>query len=40
MHVADHCLGSKTIAQAWSFDVKIEGKNAVRLLDLTLSNNR
>lgn len=39
MNVVDHCLQSKTVAQAWSFDVKIEGKNAVRLLDLTTNNN-
>lgn len=40
MNVIDHCLQSKTIAKAWSFDVKIEGKNATRLLDLTTNNNR
>lgn len=40
MNIIEHCLQSKTIAQAWSFDVKIEGKNAVRLLDLTTNNNR
>lgn len=40
MHVVDHCIQGKTVAQAWSFDVKIEGKNAVRLLDLTLNNGR
>lgn len=39
MNVVDHCLGGKTIAQAWSFDVKIEGENAVRLLDLAVNNN-
>jgi hypothetical protein len=40
MSVTDHCLEGKTISQAWSFDVKIEGKNAARLLDLSTSNNR
>jgi hypothetical protein len=40
MNVVDHCLQSKTVAQAWSFDVKFEGQNATRLLDLTLNNNR
>jgi hypothetical protein len=40
MNIIDHCIQKKTVAQAYSFDVKIEGKNAVRLLDLTLSNNR
>lgn len=39
MNVGSHCLGGKTIAQAWSFDVKFEGKNALRLLDLTTNNN-
>ncbi len=40
MNVVDHCIQSKTLAQAWSFDVKVEGKNATRLLDLTTDNNR
>lgn len=40
MSVTDHCIQSKTVAQAWSFDVKIEGQNATRLLDLTTNNNR
>ena len=40
MNVVDHCIQGKTKAQAWSFDVKIEGKNALRLLDLTMNNNR
>jgi len=40
MNVVEHCLQGRTIAQAWSFDVKIEGKNAVRLLDMTTNNNR
>jgi hypothetical protein len=33
------CIQGKTIAQAWSFNVKIEGANATRLLDLTTNNN-
>ena len=40
MNIIDHCIQSKTVAQSYSFDVKVEGKNAVRLLDLTLNNNR
>jgi hypothetical protein len=40
MNVVDHCIQSKTVAQAYSFDVKVEGKNASRLLDVTLNNNR
>jgi Domain of unknown function (DUF4150) len=40
MNVVDHCIQGKTVAQAWSFDVKIEGKNALRLLDLTMNNKR
>ena len=39
MNVGSHCIQGKTIAQAWSFDVKLEGKNALRLLDLTTNNN-
>lgn len=39
MNVGSHCIQGKTIAQAWSFDVKFEGKNALRLLDLTTNNN-
>jgi hypothetical protein len=38
-NVGSHCIQGKTIAQAWSFDVKFEGKNALRLLDLTTNNN-
>jgi hypothetical protein len=32
-------IQGKTKAQAWSFDVKVEGTNATRLLDLTTNNN-
>lgn len=39
MNVVDHCIQGKAIAQAWSFNVKVEGENAVRLLDITLGNN-
>lgn len=39
MNVGSHCIQGKTIAQAWSFDVKFEGKNALRLLDITTNNN-
>ena len=39
MNVGSHCIQGKTVAQAWSFDVKFEGKNALRLLDLTTNNN-
>lgn len=38
-NVGSHVITGKTLAQAWSFDVKFEGKNALRFLDLTLSNN-
>jgi hypothetical protein len=40
MNVGSHVLQGKTVAQAWSFDVKFEGRNALRLLDLTTNNNR
>jgi hypothetical protein len=39
MNVAAQCIQGKTVAQAWSFDVKFEGKNVLRLLDLTTNNN-
>lgn len=39
MNVGSHTLGGKTVAQAWSFDVRFEGQNVLRLLDLTTSNN-
>jgi len=38
-NVGSHCIQGKTVAQAWSFDVKFEGKNALRLMDLTTNNN-
>ena len=38
-NVGSHTIQGKTIAQAWSFDVKFEGKNALRLLDITTNNN-
>ena len=38
MNVVDHSLQGKTVAQAWSFDVKFEGENAIRLLDVTITN--
>ncbi len=40
MNVIDHCIQGKTVAQAWSFDVKIEGENATRFLDVTFNNNQ
>jgi hypothetical protein len=40
MGVVTHTLEGKTVFSAWSFDVKFEGGNAVRQLDLTLHNNR
>ncbi|WP_280152282.1 DUF4150 domain-containing protein [Piscinibacter sp. XHJ-5] len=40
MGVVTHTLEGKTVFSAWSFDVKFEGANAVRQMDLTLHNNR
>jgi hypothetical protein len=40
MSVTDACIQGKTVAQAYSFDVKFEGANATRLLDLTTNNNQ
>ncbi|UXH80656.1 DUF4150 domain-containing protein [Roseateles amylovorans] len=40
MNVIEHCIQGKTVSQAWSFNVKFEGKNAKRLLDLSTNNNR
>lgn len=37
-NVITHQITGKTYFQAWSMDVKIEGKNACRHLDLTTSN--
>ena len=39
MGVVSHTIQGKTEFAAWSFDVKLEGKNAIRHLDLTLHNN-
>jgi len=39
MNVGSACIQGKTITQAWSFDVKFEGKNALRFMDLTTNNN-
>jgi hypothetical protein len=36
--VVSHVIQGKTKFAAWSFDVKIEGQNAVRHLDLTTTN--
>lgn len=38
MGVVTHTLEGKTEHAAWSFDVKFEGKNAIRHLDLTTHN--
>ncbi|OWQ84454.1 hypothetical protein CDN99_24505 [Roseateles aquatilis] len=38
MNVVDHCIQGKAIAVAWSFNVKVEGENIVRLLDMTMNN--
>jgi len=38
MNVGSHCIQGKTVAQAWSFDVKFEGKN-VQLLGDAMTNN-
>jgi hypothetical protein len=37
-NVVTHQITGKTYFQAWSFDVKIEGKNVCRHLDITTSN--
>lgn len=39
MGVMSHQIERKTFFAAWSFDVKFEGDNAVRHLDLTTHNN-
>lgn len=36
--VVTHTLEGKTAHAAWSFDVKVEGENAIRHLDLTTHN--
>ena len=38
MGVVTHCIGGKTYFAAWSSDVKVEGENADRNLDVTNSN--
>jgi hypothetical protein len=38
MNVVTHQITGKTFFQAWSMDVKIEGKNACRHQDITTSN--
>jgi hypothetical protein len=38
MNVINHTITGKTYFQAWSMDVKIEGKNACRHVDITTSN--
>lgn len=39
MGVVTHTIQGATAFAAWSFDVKFEGKNAIRQLDITLHNN-
>jgi Domain of unknown function (DUF4150) len=39
MGVVSHQITNTTYFSAWSFDVKFEGENAVRQLDLTTHNN-
>ncbi len=39
MGVMSHQIEKSTYFAAWSFDVKFEGQNAVRHLDLTTHNN-
>lgn len=39
MGVMSHQLQNTTYFSAWSFDVKFEGKNALRQMDLTTHNN-
>jgi len=39
MGVVSHQIQNTTYFAAWSFDVKFEGENAVRHLDLTTHNN-
>jgi hypothetical protein len=40
MNVGSHCIQGKTISQAWSPNVKFEGKNVLRLADLAQTNNQ
>ena len=39
MGVMSHQIQNTTYFAAWSFDVKFEGENAVRQMDLTTHNN-
>lgn len=39
MGIVSHQLGNTVYFAAWSFNVKFEGENVVRLLDLTTGNN-
>jgi hypothetical protein len=39
MGVVSHQIQNTTYFAAWSFDVKFEGENAVRQLDMTTHNN-
>lgn len=39
MGVVSHQIQNTTYFSAWSFDVKLEGQNAVRHLDMTTHNN-
>jgi hypothetical protein len=39
MGIVSHQITNTTYFAAWSFNVKIDGENAVRLLDLTMHNN-
>jgi hypothetical protein len=39
MGVTSHQIQNTTYFAAWSFDVKFEGQNAVRFLDMTTHNN-
>lgn len=39
MGIVSHQIQSKSYFAAWSFDVKFESENAVRLLDMTTHNN-
>ena len=40
MGVVTHCKQGKTYHAAWSMDVKIEGKNVIRHLDMTTHNHQ
>ncbi len=39
MGVMSHQIQSTTYFSAWSFDVKFEGENAIRHIDMTTHNN-